>query len=233
VEAESKRALARLETLTGHTFARRELLQLALTHRSFSENNNERLEFLGDALLDLCVSEELFRRFPAQREGDLSRLRATLVRGETLADIARGLSIGDHVRMGAGEAASGGRSRASILADVMEALIAAVYLDAGFDAAMGVVRLWYRDRFDVLNPGVSHKDAKTELQEYLQARRAALPRYEVVAVSGEAHQQQFQIQCHASGLSEPVTGLGPSKRIAEQVAAREALQRLRDAGELS
>jgi ribonuclease III len=231
VEAESKGALARLESLIGHAFARRELLQLALTHRSFSESNNERLEFLGDALLDLCVSEELFRRFPALREGELSRLRASLVRGETLAEIGRDLVIGDHVLMGAGEAASGGRTRSSILADVMEALIAAVYLDAGFDAAMGLVRGWYRDRFDGLNPGVSHKDAKTELQEFLQARRAPLPRYEVVAVSGEAHQQQFRIQCHASGLSAPAPGFGPSKRIAEQVAAREALKRLRDAGE--
>ena len=158
-----------------HAFGDPALLETALTHRSAGRRNNERLEFLGDAVLNLGIAAELYARYPALREGQLHRLRVSLVRGETLAEIARELGLGAELRLGAGEASSGGRERDSILADAVEALLGAISLDAGTDAALAVVRAWFATRLAGLEPGVSHKDPKTELQEYLQARRAPLP----------------------------------------------------------
>jgi ribonuclease-3 len=221
--------IARLQSRIGHDFARRELLELALTHASFGAGNNERLEFLGDAVLNLGIAAELYARFPALREGQLHRLRVSLVRGETLAEIGRELGLGAALRLGAGEASSGGRERDSILADAVEALLGAICLDAGTDAALGVVRRWYAARLAGLEPGISHKDAKTELQEYLQARRAPLPRYELAASGGAPGQQHFRVLCHVRGLAVPVEAQAGTKRAAEQQAARAALARLQGA----
>lgn len=211
----------------GHRFARPALLDRALTHRSFGANHNERLEFLGDALLDFVIAAELFARFPELREGELSRLRASLVRRESLADIARGLGIGASLRLGAGEAASGGRDRDSLLADALEAVLAAIHLDGGMEAARGVVLRWFGARLDGLDPLVSHKDPKTELQEYLQARRRALPRYEVAELSDDSQPPECRVSCHVEGLAQPVEAVARNRRGAEQAAASEALARLR------
>jgi ribonuclease-3 len=227
VPRDAARDIAELETRIGHRFARRDLLELALTHSSFGACNNERLEFLGDALLNLGIAAELYARYPRLREGQLHRLRVSLVRGETLAAIGRELQLGPVLRLGTGEDASGGRERDSILADAVEALLGAVYLDAGTEAALGAVRGWYLARLAAIEPGVSHKDAKTELQEFLQARRAPLPRYELAAATDGPGQQCFRVLCHVRGLAEPVEAEAGTKRAAEQRAAREALQRLR------
>ncbi|MCG3171419.1 MAG: Ribonuclease 3 [Pseudomonadales bacterium] len=221
--------IARLEARCGHAFARRELLATALTHASAGPDNNERLEFLGDALLDLAIAAELYARFPQLREGQLHRLRASLVRGETLAAIGRELGIGAALRLGAGEAASGGRDRDSNLADTVEALLGAVLLDAGVDAALATARAWFATRLERLEPGVSLKDPKTELQEFLQARRQPLPRYELLEpapVAGGA----FRVLCHVRGIDRPAPGEGRTRRIAEQQAAAAALGRLQAGG---
>jgi ribonuclease-3 len=223
--------LARLQSRIGHDFARRDLLELALTHASFGAGNNERLEFLGDAVLNLGIAAELYARYPALREGQLHRLRVSLVRGETLAEIGRELGLGAVLRLGAGEASSGGRERDSIIADAVEALLGAICLDAGTDAALDVVRSLYAARLAGLEPGVSHKDAKTELQEYLQARRAPLPRYELATTTGVPGQQRFRVLCHVRGLAVPVEAEAGTKRAAEQQAARAALARLQGAEE--
>ena len=218
-----------IEASIGHRFSKRDLLVLALTHPSYGQPHNERLEFLGDALLNLGIAEELFRRYPGLREGQLSRLRANLVREETLARLARELGVGPELRLGGGEAATGGRDRDSILADAVEALIAAISLDAGTAAALAAVSRWFAGLLAAQDPGVSHKDSKTELQEYLQARRKPLPRYEVL-VFPEAGAGLCRVQAHVEGLAEPSPGEGRNRRIAEQQAARHALGALR-AGE--
>ena len=218
-----------IESSIGHRFSRRELLILALTHPSFGQPHNERLEFLGDALLNLGIAAELYARYPGLREGQLSRLRASLVREETLARLARELGVGAELRLGAGESATGGRDRDSILADALEALIAAISLDAGNDAALAAVSRWFSGFLDAQDPDVSHKDPKTELQEYLQGRRKPLPRYEVL-VFPEAGGGLCRVQAHVEGLAEPSPGEGRNRRIAEQQAARHALGALR-AGE--
>lgn len=218
-----------IEASIGHRFSRRDLLVLALTHPSYGKPHNERLEFLGDALLNLGIAEELFRRYPGLREGQLSRLRANLVREETLARLARELGVGPELRLGGGEAATGGRDRDSILADAVEALIAAISLDAGTAAALAAVSRWFADMLAAQDPDVSHKDSKTELQEYLQGRRKPLPRYEVL-VFPEAGGGLCRVQAHVEGLAEPSPGEGRNRRIAEQQAARHALGALR-AGE--
>jgi len=226
VARDAAQEIAGVEARVGHRFAQRELLELALTHASSGPHNNERLEFLGDAVLNLGIAAELYARHPGLREGQLHRLRVSLVRGETLAAIGRELALGPSLRLGAGEQATGGRERASILADAVEALLGAVYLDAGTDTALDVVRALYRPRLDALATDASHKDPKTELQEYLQARRAPLPRYELAAAAG-ADSPRFRVLCHVRGLGEAVAGEAGTKRAAEQRAAREALRRLR------
>jgi ribonuclease III len=215
--------LPRLERQLGYVFADRELLLLALTHRSHAGHNNERLEFLGDSILNFIAAEALFQRFPQAREGQLSRLRARLVKGETLAMLARGFELGDYLRLGSGELKSGGYRRESILADTLEALIGAIYLDAGMQSARERVLVWLAGQFDSLTLVDTNKDPKTRLQEFLQSRGAELPHYEVVDIQGEPHCRSFTVECETALLPEKTCGQGASRRIAEQVAAGAAL----------
>ncbi|MDR8013522.1 ribonuclease III [Ectopseudomonas guguanensis] len=215
--------LSRLERKLGHSFKDQDLMVLALTHRSFAGRNNERLEFLGDAILNFVAGEALFERFPQAREGQLSRLRARLVKGETLAVLARGFELGDYLRLGSGELKSGGFRRESILADALEALIGAIYLDAGMEAARERVLEWLSGELDGLTLVDTNKDPKTRLQEFLQSRACELPRYEVVDVQGEPHCRTFMVECQVALLNEKTLGQGGSRRIAEQVAAAAAL----------
>jgi ribonuclease-3 len=201
------------------------LLERAITHRSAGARNNERLEFLGDALLGFEVADSLFQRADTADEGQLTRMRAHLVRRETLAEIARELGLGEVLRLGPGELRSGGQARDSILADTVEAIIAAVYLDGGIDAARALVRRLLGPRLAEPKPELRRKDAKTCLQEHLQAAGMALPRYDVLEVHGDPHEQTFRVACH-TGLGEPVEAEGSSRRKAEQAAARLALAQL-------
>ncbi|MGV8843383.1 MAG: ribonuclease III [Pseudomonas sp.] len=215
--------LSRLERQLGYTFKDQEMITLALTHRSFSGLNNERLEFLGDAILNFIAGEALFQRFPLAREGQLSRLRARLVKGETLAVLARGFDLGEYLRLGSGELKSGGFRRESILADAMEAVIGAIYLEAGMDVARQRVLAWLSTEIQSLTLVDTNKDPKTRLQEFLQSRACDLPRYEVADIQGEPHCRIFVVECHASLLNDKTLGQGASRRIAEQVAAAAAL----------
>lgn len=216
-------SLARLERQLGYTFKDQDLMVLALTHRSFAGRNNERLEFLGDAILNFVAGEALFERFPLAREGQLSRLRARLVKGETLAILARGFDLGDYLRLGSGELKSGGFRRESILADALEALIGAIYLDAGMDAARQRVVAWLTNELESLTLVDTNKDPKTRLQEFLQSRACELPRYDVVDIQGDPHCRTFVVECQISLLNDKTLGQGASRRIAEQVAAAAAL----------
>lgn len=213
---------AALEALP-YRFARPELLGEALTHRSAGSRNNERLEYLGDAVLNFLIAESLFRGVPDADEGGLSRLRANLVRRETLAEIAGELNLGEALVLGPGELKSGGFRRQSILADALEAVIGAVYLDGGFEACAELVDRLFRDRLDSLPSTESLKDPKTRLQEYLQGRQAPLPNYRLVSEEGEPHRRVFRVACEVDGVAEPVTASGRSRRAAEQEAARLAL----------
>lgn len=219
-------ALDRLQRQIGYLFKQVDLLLLALTHRSHAGKNNERLEFLGDSILNMVIAERLFQQFPKAREGQLSRLRAQLVKGNTLALLAREFKLGDYLRLGSGELKSGGFRRDSILADALESLIAAIYLDAGFHVARESILRWFTDRLDALTLENTPKDAKTRLQEYLQSQQAALPQYEVTAVEGDAHAQVFSVQCSVALLQQQTCGRGVSRRIAEQQAAKAALIQL-------
>ena len=216
-------SLARLERQLGYTFKDQELMILALTHRSFAGRNNERLEFLGDAILNFVAGEALFERFPLAREGQLSRLRARLVKGETLAILARGFDLGEYLRLGSGELKSGGFRRESILADALEALIGAIYLDAGMEAARERVLAWLTNELESLTLVDTNKDPKTRLQEFLQSRACDLPRYEVVDIQGDPHCRTFVVECQITLLTDKTLGQGASRRIAEQVAAAAAL----------
>ncbi len=206
----------------GHEFQRPELLAQALTHRSHGAIHNERLEFVGDAVLNCVVAAALFERFPAIPEGELSRVRASLVNRDTLARLARGLALSNEIRLGEGEVRSGGGERPSILADALEALFGAVFVDAGFDAARTVIEHIYAAEFIDLDPAALGKDPKTRLQEWLQARHIAVPEYAVMAISGEAHAQVFTIECRIPLLAVAATGSGSSRRAAEQAAAAQA-----------
>ncbi|MFN3397760.1 MAG: ribonuclease III [Sulfurimicrobium sp.] len=208
----------------GHEFARPELLRQALTHRSHGSPNNERLEFLGDSILNCVIAIRLYRAYPRLPEGDLSRMRAALVKEQTLADIALRLKLGDILMLGEGELKSGGFRRPSILADALEAIIGAVYLDAGFVAAERVILALYDPLLQGLDPKTVAKDPKTQLQEYLQSRKLPLPQYEVLAIRGEAHEQAFEVECILPGLNIRSLGEGHSRRSAEQNAAIVAYQ---------
>lgn len=210
----------------GHTFVDQALFRTALTHRSFGVPNNERLEFLGDGILDFVIADALYHRFPELPEGDLSRLRANLVRQETLHRLALTLGLGEFLRLGEGELRSGGAQRPSILADALEALFGAIYLDAGFNAAQAVIVKLYAPLIDELKPGQFQKDAKTRLQEWLQGKKKALPRYQVIEATGAAHEQRFEVACEIDNPSLRTVGHGSSRRIAEQVAAEQALKEL-------
>ena len=220
-------ALSTLTAALGHSFADRVLLQTALTHRSFGVSNNERLEFIGDGVLNCVIAIALFRRYPDLAEGDLSRMRANLVRQDALHRLAVALNLGDLLRLGEGELKSGGNQRPSILADAVEALIGAVYLDAGFEAAQAVIARLYLPLFDELSSGPVTKDAKTSLQEWLQGRKKPLPRYHLIEASGAAHEQRFEVACEIENPALRTTGQGSSRRLAEQAAADRALKALK------
>ena len=212
------------ELRIGHCFTKPDLLRRALTHRSHSSSHNERLEFLGDSVVNCAVALELYHKFPQLTEGELSRLRANLVNQQALANVAQRFAFGENLLLGEGEAKRGGSRRPSILADAVEAVIGAVFLDAGFDAARRVVRALLGADIDTIDPAVSGKDPKTLLQEYLQGRRIALPQYAVVATRGEAHEQMFEVECVIPELKIRSLGAGTSRRGAEQEAARHAYE---------
>ncbi len=207
---------------SGHSFENPELLRQALTHRSHGASHNERLEFLGDGVLNCVIAAELFRRFPQLAEGDLSRLRASLVNQQSLFEIAQQIELGTQLRLGEGELKSGGARRPSMLADALEAVIGAVFIDGGFAAARAVILRWFEQPLSAAGPLTLGKDAKTRLQELLQARRMALPQYSVIATAGEAHAQVFRVECAIPGLDIRTAGEGTSRRVAEQAAASHA-----------
>ncbi|PHV11573.1 ribonuclease III [Chitinimonas sp. BJB300] len=217
---------SRLETALGHRFREQALLRQALTHRSFGMPHNERLEFLGDSILNAVTAWLLFDAFPERSEGELSRLRASLVKKETLAEFAADLGLSEYLRLGDGEARSGGYQRPSILADTLEALFAAICLDADFETAKKSVARLIAPRIAAIDPETHGKDSKTRLQEWLQAQRLALPEYLIVSQHGEAHDQHFVIACRIPALDVTCQGEGGSRRAAEQVAATRALAQL-------
>jgi ribonuclease-3 len=216
-----------LQARLGHVFADARLLQEALTHRSFGQPNNERFEFLGDSILNCVIAIALFERFGELREGELSRVRASLVRQDALYRIALDLELGDCLRLGEGELKSGGSRRPSILADAVEAVFAAVFLDAGFAAAKAVVDRLYAPLLAEVDPCKPSKDPKTALQEWLQGRRMPVPTYTMVQALGEAHAQEFEVACEIPKLGVRTLGRGPSRRIAEQQSAELALAAVR------
>ena len=208
----------------GHRFSDPELLRRALTHRSHSPAHNERLEYLGDSVLNCIVALELYLKFPALPEGELSRLRANLVNQQSLAAVAQQFAFGARLRLGEGEVRSGGARRPSILADAVEAVVGAAFLDGGFAAARNVVQVLLGTALGAIDPVVAGKDPKTLLQEHLQGRKLALPQYSVIATRGEAHEQQFQVECAIPELAIRSVGEGGSRRSAEQEAARQAYE---------
>ncbi|MCC5811953.1 MAG: ribonuclease III [Ectothiorhodospiraceae bacterium] len=210
----------------GYRFSRPELLEEALTHRSVSERNNERLEFLGDSILNFVIASELFRLRPQDSEGALSRLRASLVNKESLAEIARQLQLGQWLRLGSGELKSGGRRRDSILSDAVESILGAVYLDGGYEQCRALILRLYSQRLEHLPEASALKDPKTRLQEYLQSTKRGLPSYEVVQVTGKAHNQSFSVKCQIEELGEMTSGTAGSRRRAEQIAAKAMLEKL-------
>jgi len=217
-----------IRQVLGHDFRNAELLTLALTHRSFSSNHNERLEFLGDALLGLFIADALFVKFPEAAESDLTRLRSSLVNKETLARLATQMQLGKHIRFGSGDQKSGGGGKKSLLSSTLEALIGAVYLDSDLGSCRRSVLTLYASLFDGLSIENVPKDPKSELQEYLQANRKSLPVYHVIAEEGRAHDKLFTVECCIDGVIEPTMAKGRTKRNAEQLAARTVLEKLVD-----
>ncbi|HZV99499.1 MAG TPA: ribonuclease III [Methylophilaceae bacterium] len=215
-----------LARLIAYDFKNASLLTQALTHRSYSGVNNERLEFLGDGVLNFIIANQLYQRYPKLPEGDLSRLRAHLVKEQTLSEIARGLNLGEELKLGEGELKSGGWRRPSVLADALEALIGAAFIDGGFAAADAFVARLYQPLLDQLDPKTIAKDPKSLLQEYLQGRKMELPEYAVFATEGEAHCQTFKVECHIPKLNIRTYGEGSSRRAAEQQAAQLAYDQL-------
>ena len=219
---------AALQRKLSYQFTQEQVLILALTHRSHGKNNNERLEFLGDALLNSTIAQFLFFKFENEKEGNLSRLRSQLVKGKTLAEIARDFDLSDYLIMGSGEMKSGGYLRDSVLADVVEAIIAAIYLDGGLSAAEDFIKKIYEKRLDKLSVTKDLKDPKTRLQELLQARKLALPDYKMIDVQGQSHNQLFTIACETVILDAAPTATASSRREAEQLAAQSVLQQLEE-----
>ena len=219
-----------LSQILGYTFKNTKLLRAALTHRSISTTNNERLEFLGDSILNFTIAAELYQRFPKAHEGDLTRMRAMLVKGETVAKIGIELGIGQFLNLGVGEQKSGGHQRQSIISDALEAIIGAIYLDAGFENCRTCLLKWYASRLNSMVFGVTQKDPKTELQEYLQAKGLPLPEYQVLEVKGDQHNPIFQIQCKVVLLPHLVLGIAGSRRGAEQNSAAAVLNDLKNNG---
>ncbi|MCP4391751.1 MAG: ribonuclease III [Gammaproteobacteria bacterium] len=217
----------KFNALTGYHFKQQDLLQQALTHRSYSRsNNNERLEFLGDSILNLSISSSIYHRFADADEGDLSRIRASLVKESTLAEVAREIDLGDYINLGGGELKSGGYRRASILSDALEAVIGAIYLDSDYQQAEKAVLHLFQGQLDGITAGDSLKDPKTRLQEYLQARQQGLPVYEVENTTGKSHSQLFTVSCNIDDAELQTQGTGTSRKKAEQQAAQNLLRRL-------
>lgn len=210
----------------GYTFVEAANLTQALTHRSVGKQHNERLEFLGDAILGMIIANALYQRFPKQPEGKLTRMRSSLVKGDTLAEVAREFDLGELLLLGPGELKSGGFRRDSILADAVEAIIGAIYLEAGIDTCEALVVEWFTPRINALDPEAVSKDDKTRLQEYLQAKKQPLPLYEVTEIKGKSHDQTFYVECNVAGLKNVVIGNGNSRRRAEQQAAKQAFEKL-------
>lgn len=217
----------RLEERIGYRFNDQRQLQLALTHRSHGATNNERLEFLGDSILNFVIGEFLFNKFPEAREGQMSRLRSQLVKGETLAELAQEFALGECLILGEGELKSGGRSRDSILADSVEAIIGAIYLESGIQIVTERILTWYGERLAAISLEITAKDAKSRLQEYLQSQQQPLPEYRVVEVGGEGHAQVFTIECHVTLSKLPTRAIASSRREAEKKAASAMLQKLK------
>lgn len=213
----------RVEQIIAYCFLQRNYLELALTHRSVGSRNNERLEFLGDSILNFVIAEALYHQFPHIDEGKLSRLRASLVRGSTLAALARALNLGEYIKLGPGELKSGGFRRESILAGTLEAIIGAVLQDGGFAAVKAFILKLYQAELEEMCAERELKDPKTRLQEHLQAQKRTLPNYTIVSIDGEGHSQRFTVTCSVEGLNETITGLGESRRKAEQNAAANTL----------
>ena len=216
-------ALASLSNQLEYTFKNEALLTEALTHRSAATANNERLEFLGDGILNFTIAARLFEQYPDLNEGDLSRLRASLVNRDSLADIAKILELGQYIKLGPGELKSGGRRRDSILADTVEAILGAVYIDNGFDTCRELILRLYADKLQNIPDVQELKDPKTRLQELLQSRRYPLPDYTVLEVTGKAHSQMFKVECRIEDLDCITIAQGKSRRKAEQAAAELAL----------
>lgn len=226
-KSSEQKSLVPLQAALGYTFTDIELLVRALTHCSVGAVNNERFEFLGDSLINMVIAEALYHKFGRASEGELTRLRAMCVKGDTLAEIAEGFKLGDYLKLGIGELKSGGAKRPSILADALEATIAAIYLDAGFEVMKQCVLNWYTSRLDNMTLSMTQKDPKTQLQEWLQGRKLALPVYTVIEIEGDSHQQAFRVQCDISSPVYSAEGRGESRRKAEQEAAEKILEFLK------
>lgn len=216
--------IGQLQQRLGYQFIDPDLLILALSHRSVAAENNERLEFLGDSILGLVVTDFLYREFPQAREGDLSRMRSHIVRGESLAEVAKQLALGPDLLLGSGEMKSGGHRRDSILGDTVEALIGAVYLDRGIEAAREIVTAWFKSFFDSALQAQPVKDAKTALQEWLQHGNKPLPDYQLVSTGGEAHSRLFTVSCKIAAVEAAMTATASSRRRAEQMVAEQLLE---------
>jgi ribonuclease-3 len=223
---QKSKQLALLEQKLGYEFQNHSLLNNALTHRSHSSAHNERLEFLGDSILNFIVAELLYLRFPKAPEGDLSRLRAALVRGEVLAEVAKTFALGEHLNLGEGELKSGGFRRASILADALEAVIGAIYLDSGIESCKVCVHAWFDSRLNDLSLETGEKDPKSQLQEWLQARKKPLPVYAVTEIGGDSHNQNFTVTCSVTLINEVATASAASRKTAEKEAAFKMLKKL-------
>ncbi len=222
------KSLLPLQAAMRYTFNDIELLNVALTHCSAGAKNNERFEFLGDSLVNLVMAEALYKKFTRASEGELTRLRAMCVRGETLADVADQFNLGDYLKLGVGELKSGGAKRPSIVADALEAVIAAIYLDSNFDTMKAHVLDWYGPRLESMSLTMNQKDPKTQLQEWLQAHKQPLPKYLIAAIQGESHNQAFVVTCMIESPPLTTEGRGESRRKAEQEAAEKALELLKN-----
>jgi len=218
--------ITQLQRRLGYVFDDPTLLSLALSHRSFASANNERMEFLGDAILGLVVTDYLYQQFPDAREGELSRMRSHIVRGESLAEVAKQLELGTDILLGPGEMKSGGHRRDSILGDTVEALLGAVYLDKGIDAARDRIYDWFKSLFDSALEIKPLKDSKTTLQEWLQQRGKSLPDYKLVDTGGEAHSRLFTVSCKIDAVGQEMTAIATSRRRAEQMVAEQLLTEL-------
>jgi ribonuclease-3 len=217
-------AINQLSKKLGYSFQEPSLLTQALTHRSAKGAHNERLEFLGDSILGFVIAETLYEKFPQENEGDLTRMRSSLVKGVTLAEVARGFNLGEYLTLGPGELKSGGHRRDSILEDAVEAIIGAVYIDSDMATCKALILSWFTERLNEIKPGQSQKDPKTRLQEYLQGRKIPLPLYEVINTTGQSHNQEFTVRCTTAEIGEAVITKGTSRRKAEQSAADKVLK---------